>query len=73
MSALRLLTVQDGAIPEESTYPESDAIQPEWSHLPKDRVFNAAQVDNVESTEVVRQALVSGDGTPWRTLSLFTG
>ena len=36
-----------------------DAIQPEWTRLPDGRVFNAAQVNDVESTEMVRQALVS--------------
>ena len=40
-----------------------DAIQPEWTRLPNGRVFNAAQVNDVESTELVRQALVSEDET----------
>jgi hypothetical protein len=35
-----------------------DAIQPEWTRLPNGRVFNAAEVNDVESTEMVRQALV---------------
>jgi hypothetical protein len=34
-----------------------DAIQPEWTRLPNGRVFNAAEVNDVESTEMVRQAL----------------
>jgi len=38
-----------------------NAIQPEWTRLPDGRVFNAAQVNDVESTEMVRQALVSED------------
>ena len=38
-----------------------DAIQPEWTRLPNGRVFNAAQVNDVESTEMVRQALVAED------------
>ena len=38
-----------------------DAIQPEWRHLPNGRVFNAAEVNDVESTEMVRQALVSDE------------
>jgi hypothetical protein len=36
-----------------------DAIKPEWTRLPNGRVFNAAQVNDVESTEMARQALVS--------------
>ncbi len=38
-----------------------DAIQPEWTRLPNGRVFNAAQVNDVESTEMIRQALVAED------------
>ncbi|MEF8894438.1 MAG: Mur ligase family CapB protein, partial [Halodesulfurarchaeum sp.] len=38
-----------------------DAIQPEWTRLPNGRIFNAAQVNDVESTEMVRQALVSDE------------
>ncbi|WP_212589818.1 Mur ligase family protein [Halorubrum sp. Hd13] len=49
---------------DESPLPEGeleaflDAIQPEWTRLPNGRIFNAAQVNDVESTEMVRQALV---------------
>jgi hypothetical protein len=38
-----------------------DAIQPEWTRLPDGRVFNAAEVNDVESTEMVRQSLVTGE------------
>ncbi|MFC7096442.1 Mur ligase [Halobaculum marinum] len=38
-----------------------DAIQPEWAHLPVGRVFNAAKVNEIESTELFRRALVEGD------------
>jgi uncharacterized protein YegP (UPF0339 family) len=38
-----------------------DAIQPEWTRLAHGRVFNAAEVNDVESTEMVRQALVDDE------------
>lgn len=38
-----------------------DAIQPEWTRLPTGRVFNAAEVNDVESTEMVRQALADDE------------
>jgi hypothetical protein len=38
-----------------------DAIRPEWTRLPNGRVFNAAEVNDVESTEMVRQALVTDE------------
>jgi hypothetical protein len=38
-----------------------DAIQPEWTHLPGGRLFNAAEVNDVESTEMVRQSLVADE------------
>jgi hypothetical protein len=40
-----------------------DRIQPEWSHVPGGRVFNAAEVNDVESTEMVRRTLTDGDET----------
>jgi gamma-polyglutamate synthase len=38
-----------------------DSIQPEWEHLDGGRVFNAAEVNDIESTEAVRQALAGDD------------
>ncbi|WP_277552237.1 Mur ligase [Halobaculum limi] len=38
------------------------AIQPEWTHLPEGRVFNAAKVNEIESTELFRRSLADGDG-----------
>ena len=38
-----------------------EETQPEWTLVPKGRVFNASQVNDVESTEMVRNAL-AGDG-----------
>ena len=53
-----------GEIPVPAT--ELDAfieqIQPEWVHLDGGRLFNAAEVNDVESTEMVRRSLVDGDG-----------
>ena len=52
---------------DESPLPEGeldaflDAIQPEWTQLPNGRLFNAAQVNDVESTEMARQALVADE------------
>ncbi|SDM44198.1 hypothetical protein SAMN04487949_1674 [Halogranum gelatinilyticum] len=40
-----------------------DAIQPEWTTLPGGRVFNAAKVNEIESTELFRRQLAGeGDG-----------
>lgn len=39
-----------------------DEFRIEWTRVPNGRVFNAADVNDVESTELVRQALVDGDG-----------
>ncbi|WP_435074045.1 Mur ligase [Halorubrum sp. HHNYT27] len=39
-----------------------DTIQPEWTDLPKGRVFNAAKVNEIESTELFRRQLAgTGD------------
>ncbi|EMA66316.1 Mur ligase family CapB protein [Halorubrum aidingense JCM 13560] len=39
-----------------------DAIQPEWTDLPDGRVFNAAKVNEIESTELFRRQLAgTGD------------
>jgi hypothetical protein len=46
------------ALPEGELEAFLDGIQPEWTRVPDGRVFNAAQVNDVESTEMVRQALV---------------
>lgn len=36
-------------------------LQPEWTRLPDGRVYNAASVNDVESTEQVRRALIEDD------------
>ncbi|WP_071391272.1 hypothetical protein [Haloprofundus marisrubri] len=38
-----------------------DGAQPNWIRLPKGRVFNGAEVNDIESTEMVRQALAGDD------------
>ncbi|TQQ83123.1 Mur ligase [Halonotius terrestris] len=38
-----------------------EQIQPEWVHLEGGRLFNAAEVNDVESTEMVRRSLVDGE------------
>ena len=53
---------------DEETLPTSEvdayleAAQPAWEHLLGGRIFDAAQVNDVESTEAVRQSLVSRSG-----------
>ncbi|MFC7177384.1 hypothetical protein [Halosegnis marinus] len=37
------------------------AIQPRWTRLPRGRVYNAAEVNDVESTEAARRALAGED------------
>lgn len=37
-----------------------DAIQPRWVQLPQGRVFNGAEINDIESTEAIRKAL-AGD------------
>lgn len=46
------------------------AIQPTWTHLPNGRVFNAAKVNEIESTELFRRQLV-GDGADAETVLPF--
>lgn len=55
---LRLLDMEP--IPEEQLNAYLDAIQPEWVQLPKGRIFNGAEINDIESTEAIRQAL-AGD------------
>ena len=53
-----LAFLDESPLPEGELEAFLDAIQPEWTRLPNGRIFNAAQVNDVESTEMVRQALV---------------
>jgi hypothetical protein len=55
---LRLLDLEP--VPEEQLNEYLDAIQPEWVNLPGGRVFNGAEINDIESTEAIRRAL-AGD------------
>lgn len=55
---LRLLDLEP--VPDEQLNAYLDAIQPRWVQLPGGRVFNGAEINDIESTEAVRQAL-AGD------------
>jgi len=52
-----LRAVGEDPVPDAELDAFIDRIQPEWSHLPGGRIFNAAEVNDVESTEMVRRAL----------------
>ena len=47
-------------VPESETEAYLAAIQPEWTHLTEGRIYNAAEVNDIESTELVRRIL-AGD------------
>lgn len=44
-------------VPEEHLTAYLDAIQPEWVQVPGGRVFNGAEINDIESTEAIRRAL----------------
>ncbi len=52
---LRLLEMDP--IPEEQLTAYLDAIQPRWVRVPGGRVFNGAEINDIESTEAIREAL----------------
>lgn len=41
-----------------------DHLKPEWTTIPDGKVYNAASVNDPESTEVVRRSLLNGDPEP---------
>lgn len=41
-----------------------DEMRVEWTQLPNGRVYNAASVNDVDSTEITRKALVGADAEP---------
>ena len=47
-------------VPEEQLNAYLDAIQPRWIQLPSGRIFNGAEINDIESTEAIRQSL-AGD------------
>lgn len=55
---LRLLDMEP--IPEEQLNAYLDAIQPRWVNLPGGQVFNGAEINDIESTEAIREKL-AGD------------
>jgi len=55
---LRLLEMDP--VPEEQLNEYLDAIQPEWVQVPGGRVFNGAEINDIESTEAIRRSL-AGD------------
>ena len=48
-------------VPEAQLNSYLDAMQPQWTRLPNGRVFNGAEINDIESTEAVRQALAGDD------------
>lgn len=55
---LRLLDMDP--VPEAQLNEYLDAIQPEWVRVPGGRVFNGAEINDIESTEAIRRSL-AGD------------
>jgi hypothetical protein len=56
---LRLLEMEP--VPEEQLNEYLDAIQPQWVELPKGRIFNGAEINDIESTEAIRRQLADTD------------
>ena len=52
---LRLLDMDP--LPESQLAEYLDAIQPEWARVPGGRVFNGAEINDIESTEAIRRSL----------------
>ncbi|WP_435126022.1 Mur ligase [Halobaculum sp. D14] len=48
-------------VPEEQLNAYLDAIQPRWIQLPGGRIFNGAEINDIESTEAIRQSLAGDD------------
>jgi len=55
-----LEAVDEEPLPEGKAEEYLEETQPEWTLVPRGRIFNASQVNDVESTEMVRNAL-AGD------------
>jgi len=56
-----LTAVGEPPVPADEIRTYLEQIQPEWTTVPNGLVFNAAEVNDVESTEAVRQALENAD------------
>lgn len=53
----------EGPLPSSTVSAYLATLEPAWRVLPGGRVFNAASVNDVQSTELVRQSLVGSTGT----------
>ena len=58
-----LATVDEPPIPSGEIQDRLDRLRPSWQRLPAGRVYNAASVNDVQSTELVRQSLVDDSET----------
>jgi len=56
-----LTAVGEPPVPDDEIRTYLEQIQPKWTTVPNGLVFNAAEVNDVESTEAVRQALENSD------------
>ncbi|AXG09759.1 hypothetical protein [Haloplanus rubicundus] len=56
-----LTAVGEPPVPDDEIRTYLKQIQPKWTTVPNGLVFNAAEVNDVESTEAVRQALENSD------------
>ena len=56
-----LTAVGESPVPPDEIRAYLEQIQPAWTTVPNGLVFNAAEVNDVESTEAVRQALENSD------------
>jgi hypothetical protein len=56
-----LEAVDEPPVPDEKVDEYLRETQPEWTQLPNGKVFNAAEVNDVESTEMVRERLAGDD------------
>jgi len=53
-----LAAVGEPPVPTQEIQDRIDTLRPSWQQLPGGRVYNAAAVNDVQSTELVRQSLV---------------
>jgi len=58
-----LAALDEDPVPDAELDAYLESIQPEWTRLDEGRVYNAADVNDVESTERVRRALAADDET----------
>lgn len=56
-----LTAIDEQPLPERRLAAYKDEMRVEWTQLPDGRVFNAASVNDVDSTEIIRQSLETPD------------